>query len=169
MADRNFLSGINFKFAIDRLPNMEYYAQQANIPALSLGVVSNMPSPFGQNPLHGDILEFSPLNVTVRIDEDMDMYLEIYNWMTSIANPNRSMGRTDTSQYETLNNKSGIYSDASLIILNNAQNPGVEVKFYDIFPTSISDVQFNTTDSDVAAITTDISFAFRHFDLKKVT
>jgi len=170
MADRNFLSGINFRFAIDRLPNMEYYAQQANLPGISINTVETVQSPFGQNPLHGDKIEFSPLSVTVRIDEDMDMYLEIYDWMRSLADPNRSMGeiQSSTSKYDVLRRARGIYSDASLIILNNTMNPGIEVKFYDMFPTNIGDLQFNTTDSDVAAVTTDITFQYRFFDIKKV-
>jgi hypothetical protein len=163
MSDKNFLSPINFKFAIDRLPNMEYYSQQVNLPSVSMGIVTNVPSPFGQNPLHGDKLEFGAMNVTIRVDEDMDVYLEIYNWMRSIADPEGFDG------YEALRDGPGIYSDASLIILNNSLNPQVEVKFYDMFPVSIGDIQFNTTDNDVASVTVDITFSYRFFDLRKVT
>ena len=123
MPDLNFLSGINFKFAIDRLPNLEYYAQSVNIPSTQLGVTNSFPIPFGQNPIHGDKIEYAPLTVSVRLDEDMDTYLAIYDWIMALAHPEGFKG------YKELQDTKSFYSDASLIVLNNTMNPGFEVKF----------------------------------------
>jgi hypothetical protein len=162
MPDLNFLSGINFKFAIERLPNLEYYAQSVNIPSMQLGITNSFPIPFGQNPLHGDKIEYAPLTVSVRLDEDMDMYLEIYDWIRAMAHPEGYKG------YKELLENKAVYSDASLIVLNNTMNPGFEVKFYDVFPVYIGDILLSTIEEDVGAITTDITFQYRFFDLVKV-
>lgn len=162
MPDLNFLSGINFKFAIDRLPNLEYYAQSVNIPSTQLGVTNSFPIPFGQNPIHGDKIEYAPLTVSVRLDEDMDMYLEIYDWIMALAHPEGFKG------YKELQDTKSVYSDASLIVLNNTMNPGFEVKFYDVFPVYIGDVRLSAIEEDVGPVATDITFQYRFFELMKV-
>lgn len=162
MPDLNFLSGINFKFAIDRLPNLEYYAQSVNIPSTQLGVTNSFPIPFGQNPMHGDKIEYAPLTVSVRLDEDMDMYLEIYDWIMALAHPEGFKG------YKELQDTKSVYSDASLIVLNNTMNPGFEVKFYDVFPVYIGDVRLSAIEEDVGPVATDITFQYRFFELMKV-
>jgi hypothetical protein len=53
-------------------------------------------------------------------------------------------------------------------VLNNTMNPGFEVKFYDVFPVYIGDILLSTIEEDVGAITTDITFQYRFFDLVKV-
>ena len=54
----------------------------------------------------------------------------------------------------------------TLTILNSAMNPNRYIRFKDCFPTSISDVPFDTTLSDVDYIETTATFKFRMFDIE---
>ena len=59
-----------------------------------------------------------------------------------------------------------VFSDATLTVLNSAMNPNRYIRFKDCFPTSISDVPFDTTLSDVDYVETTATFKFRMFDIE---
>ena len=149
MSEVNFLSPINFVFKLDLIPNTEYNVQQASIPGMSLGVAQT-PSPFVNLYFPGNI-EYNPLDITFKVGENMSDYLEIFNWMTSIGHPD------SLSQYQN------IKSDATLLILDSAKNPNISIRFTDCFPISISNLEMDTTLSDVQYITARATFKFQRF------
>jgi len=162
MSEQNFLSPINFRFVINRLPNVAFYIQQASIPGISM-IPTESPSPFAQIYRHGDRLLFNEFSIIIRVDEDMESYREIYDWMTGVASPEGFDG------YETISQGTeGIYSDATLTILNSSQNPNIEVTYRDMFPIQLGDVSFNTTATDLEFATCDITFRYARFDIKKL-
>ena len=62
-----------FKFSITKLPLVEYFTTQANIPGISLGE-SIFPTPFKQVPVMGDDLTFDKLEITFFVDEKLKNY-----------------------------------------------------------------------------------------------
>ena len=60
------------------------------------------------------------------------------------------------------------YSDATLIVLSALNNPILRVRFINAFPLSLSDIQFDTTQSAENIITGTASFAFEYFDIEPV-
>jgi hypothetical protein len=149
---QNFLSPIGFRFTIKRLPNVSFYVQGATIPGLSMSP-TQVQTPFKTLSLVGDKLQREPFSVTVRLDEYMESYNEIFDWMVKAT-------KSDSyDQYRQLaNSDDGVYSDASLIILDSRGNPSLEVHFKDVFPISIGSVTFDTTQTDVNYVTSEISF-----------
>lgn len=149
---QNFLSPIGFRFTIKRLPNVSFYVQGATIPGLSMSP-TQVQTPFKTLSFAGDKLQHEPFSVTVRLDEYMESYNEIFDWLVK-ATKNDSY-----DQYRQLaNSDDGVYSDASLIILDSRGNPSLEVHFKDVFPISIGSVTFDTTQTDVNYVTSEISF-----------
>lgn len=149
---QNFLSPIGFRFTIKRLPNVSFYVQGATIPGLSMSP-TQVQTPFKTLSFAGDKLQHEPFSVTVRLDEYMESYNEIFDWMVK-ATKNDSY-----DQYRQLaNSDDGVYSDASLIILDSRGNPSLEVHFKDVFPISIGSVTFDTTQTDINYVTSEISF-----------
>lgn len=153
-ANKNFLSPLGFKFAIKKTPNVNYFVQSVSMPGVSLGS-ANLPTPFVRVPIAGDHLGYGDLQITFKIDENMTNYLEIFNWLKQIGFP-------DTfDQYDPTN----VYSDATLTVLSSAMNPKFEVQFYDMYPTDIGGINFNTISADVDYIETIATFRFRSFDI----
>ena len=58
-----------------------------------------------------------------------------------------------------------IYSDGTLQILSNNLVPAFQVVFSDLFPYSLSTVQFDATDTDVEYFTADVSFKYTVYTL----
>lgn len=147
----NFLSPNGFKFVIKRLPEVEFMVQGVTLPGLSSASIEQ-PSPFKNIVRHGDKLTYDDLVVNIRVDENMESYKEIYDWIVGLTKPETF------TQYSALKTTEGLYSDATLIVLNSKGNPKTEISFKDIFPTSIGSLQFTTTSSSVEYISTDITF-----------
>ena len=78
--NRNFLSPVGFKFALKRSPAAAFFCNQANIPAIDLGV-AEQPSYFKNIPLPSDKLEFGDLQLRFLVDEDLVNNMDIQNWM----------------------------------------------------------------------------------------
>lgn len=172
--NKNYLKPNSFKFMIHRLPNVEYFCQSANIPKLTLGS-ARQPTPFVDIPHVGDKLEFDSLNLTFMIDETMNNYIELYNWMVGIGFPKSH------SQFAALVNnpstkfsgsevmlESNVYSDASLFVLDSNNNPVVEVRFYDLFPSSVEGLDFDLRIPTVDYFTGIATFSYKLYEIKPI-
>ena len=159
---QNFLSPIGFRFTIKRLPNVSFYVQAASVPGMSMNSTV-VPTPFKSLHFAGDKIEHEVFSVTVRLDEYMNSYTEIFNWMVQLAK-NESY-----DQYKNLKSSDdGLYSDASLIILDSRGNAGVEVHLKDIFPISIGSINFDTTQSDVNYVTCEFTFEHNGHEIRPI-
>jgi hypothetical protein len=166
----NLVAPYNFIFKIQRLPHVNYFVQSINIPSVSAGQV-DLPTPFIRIPMAGDHLLYGLLTVTFRIDEDFQNYKEIYDWMKGIAFPDNFQEHAD---YQAAHNNvpsnphAAFYSDGTLTALSNKKNPNIEVTFKNMWPSFLSDVNFNTQETTFNPLEATVSFAFQTFDLRKL-
>ena len=75
-----------FKFSITKLPKVEFFTTAANLPGINLGE-SILPTPFKQVPVMGDDLTFDNLEITFLVDEKLENYREIHQWLVGIGFP----------------------------------------------------------------------------------
>lgn len=158
MSTTNFLSPVEFKFVLTRLPNVEFFVQGINIPGTSSGV-TEFPTPFKTLYEPGDKIAYDDLTVTVICDENLASYREILDWLVALTTPD------SFDQYSTLTPR-GIKSDASIIVLDSNKNANITFKFTDLFPTAISGIQLSTTGTDVTPPTFDITFKYGSYKIE---
>ena len=149
----NPLQPTKFVLTFDRIGEVQYFCQQVNLPSISLGEV-NRATPLLDLYSPGTKLEFSPLVVNFIIDEEMITWKNMYNWFKSIANPEAFDGRQESSKH---------FSDATLTVLNNLNNPVVRIQFANCFPKEISDLQFDTTLSADNIMTATMTFRYDYY------
>lgn len=158
-AQQNSLALLNYKFKLSRTPEVEYRAQSVTIPGLSLGS-ADMPTQFGLRvPFSGNI-SYEDLNLTFLVGEDLDDYLEIYNWMISLGNPDGFGGYPQT-QKDTV-------SDLTVFILNSAMRPVINVRFTDAFPISLSSLDFDSTLTEVQYAQATVSFRYNRYYIEQL-
>jgi len=163
---QNFLSPIGFRFALQRAPNIEYYIQAASIPSLTAGFAT-VYTPFSNLSFSPDKLEYGDFSITFRVDEDMSNYLELHNWLIGITFPDNFTQHNNLVTREQGDN-SGIFSDATLTILNSTKNANVEVQFEDLFPTTISDIQLDVRASDINYSEATATFRYKRFTVSVI-
>jgi len=164
----NFLQSTKFVLTFPRISNTQYFCQEFNLPGVSTSEIT-YPTPFVDLYIPGDKLVYEPLNVTFIVDEEMVSWTEIHDWLRAMTFP------TNFEEYKNLKNLSSVsynspkpqYSDGVLNILSALNNPKLSVKFTDIFPTSLSAIQFNSTDTDTPTMTATATFRYSWYDIKR--
>jgi hypothetical protein len=159
----NYLSPLEFKILIKRLPNVEFFTQRAAIPSISTTAVQQ-PTRFNNVFRTPDSVNFSNLDVSFIVDESMNNYMEIFNWILSTANV-----ESHDRFRQLKSSPEGLFSDISIIILNSKKNPNIEISYTNCFPISLSDIQMNTTDTDVTYPEATVSFQYDTFDIRHLT
>lgn len=149
MLDNNLLSPLGFAFRMKRAPNVEFQVQQVSVPGMNLGAIQS-PTPFVRITDPGNIT-YDDLQITFLVGENLDSYLEIFNWIEQLGRP------------DNLNQYSYEKTDASLMVLNSAKRAVFDIQFTDIFPTSLSGLDFDSTIADVQYISATATFSFDRF------
>jgi hypothetical protein len=144
---QNFFSPVEFRFVSVYTPKVTYLAQRVNIPSVSVGT-AEIGLPFVRNPEPGN-MTYGDLMVEFKLDENLDAYDEILNWMESISHPD-----TLAPQY------SDIKKDLRLIALSSSGNPLREFSFTEAYPATLSDLAFDTTLTDITYLTCTATFKF---------
>lgn len=160
----NLLPPLGFKFIIKKLPNVEFWLQKANLPAFAIPNPIQ-PTPFVAIPHSGEHIEYQPLEVVFKVDEDMSNYIELHNWMRGLGFPQSFSEHKALSDAGKAVQGDGLFSDGSLIILTNLKNPNIDVTFRDCFPVSMGELTFETTADNVVHIDCRATFKYTLFDV----
>ena len=157
--NKSFLSNNKYQFVIDRLPNLVFFLQSITLPSITLGTVVTS-NPMVQLTTPSNLLSFGSLSINYALDEDMQSWFEIYNWMVNLGNPE------STNKIGNLTNIPGninsITSNASLLVKTNSNNANIKFTFFDIFPTDLGEVTFISTEGQ-EFLTSSITFAYTHY------
>ena len=179
----DYSSPTQFRFMIHQLPKVEFFTTAANIPAITLGELV-IPTPYKSIPILGDNLTFDNLSISFIVDEELQNYRTIHDWMIGIGFPKskqqfidfRNSG-SNTPQAGTGGIGSDIgtvgrstadkafYTDATLTILSNKNNPILEVRFADVFPVALSGLDYNQNVTDVEYLTATIDFRYKLYEM----
>ena len=168
--NRNFLSPTGFKFTLTRAPKAAFFCNQANIPDLNLGVAVQ-PSYLKDIDLPGDKIAFGDLTLRFMVDENLENYMELQNWIRGLGYPEsiqqfRDLQKTtviDETHYSQRSEQ--IYSDGTLQILTSSSIPNFQVRFTDLFPYSLGTLVFDATQTDIQYFTADISFKYTIYNI----
>ena len=77
----NFLTDVQFRFDISKLPNVTFFIQQVTIPGITLQTQTvgvPMRQGFGR---HTGVVEFSPMTIMFLVDEYLKNWQEIFDWV----------------------------------------------------------------------------------------
>jgi hypothetical protein len=178
----DYASPTQFRFMLNQLPKVEFFTTATNLPGITLSeAVQN--TPFKDIPMPGNKLDYSDLEVTFICDEYLENYTSLHEWLLAFGFPkNReqfSTFRSTTSNAPTdtrgSNNDIGVtgastamkgmFSDATLTVLSNKNNPIVEVRYADIFPTALSGLDFNQNATDVEYLSATATFKYKLYEI----
>ena len=158
--NRNFLSPVGFKFTLAKEPKVAFFCNSARIPDITLGTAIQ-PSYLKDVDVPGDKIEYGDFQLRFLVDENLVNYMAIHNWLVGLGYPD------STESFKNLTtNENGTrdlleqFSDGSLHILNSNYRDVAIVKFKDLFPVSLSSLNFEASDTDVNYFTADVIFKY---------
>jgi hypothetical protein len=154
----NLLQPTKFLLTFERIRTTQYFCQSVNLPGVSLGEV-NRATPFLDMYSPGTKLTYSPLDVEFLVDEELQSWKNIYDWFLSIADPDGFEKRDGSKELQTLKH----FSDATLTILSGLNNPVLRIQYTNVYPLSINDIIFDTTQSADNIITARATFRYQSY------
>jgi len=162
--NRNFLSPIGFKFTLSKNKKVSFFSNSARIPDINLGV-ANQPSYLKDLDVPGDKLVYGDFTLRFLVDENMENYMVIHNWLTGLGYPETTQQFKDLVTTDYGKDLKEQYSDGSLHILNSNYRPVSIVKFKDLFPTYLTSLDFEATDADVNYFTAEVTFKYTVYNI----
>ena len=174
--NKSILNKNNFKLIIQKTPTVEYYAQTVTIPGLSFSETIQATGIGVDAYFPGDKISFDTLNVSFLVDEDLENYQEMYNWMTQIV------PISDSKDYQTLTgstmntlgvssqdeNSQNLVSMITLVTNTNKNIPNRFFRFYDAFPISLGSLEMQSG-SETAPVTCEVSFRYNFYEIKSTS
>jgi len=157
----NYLATNFFQLEITNFPTVTYFCQSVNLPSLTASVVEVPVVGMGL-PVKSPVGRYSYENMSVSflVDENMENWLEVYNWMTEMRAFDTDCAEKD---YEDL------FSDATLKIMDGSYTPIKTVTVQDMFPVGISGVQFSSVVVDTEPVIATATFAFTKYEIENAT
>ena len=163
--NRNFLSGVGFKFNLAKHPKVDFFSNSAKIPQLTLGLATQ-PTYLKDIDVPGEKLTYGDFTLRFLVDENMENYMTVYNWLVGLGFPE------STKQFKDLTTDSAdqrdpkeAYCDGTLRILNSNLREIAQVKFQDLFPVSLTSLDFDSSNTDIEYFTAEATFRYTIYDL----
>lgn len=161
----NPLQPTKFQLAFTRLPKVTYFCQTVGLPGLSMGEALQ-PTPILDTYRAGGKIMYDTLNLTFLVDEQLEAWLEIHDWIRGLA-PAKTQ-REYVHMLAENKDYGGRYSDASLDILNAQNIPYLRFTFKECFPTILGSIQLDSTNENQDTLIADASFRFTYYDVQKI-
>jgi hypothetical protein len=144
-----------------RIPNVDFFVKSFTVPGLSINVNEN-PTSIVPTRHPGTILNFeSTMSIMFILDEDLNTYFEIYEWMTSIA-PSHDRKK------EIKDPENDFYSDMTIVVNSNQGTPIVKFHYMDCFPIGLSGLDFTASTASPSELTGDATFAYTRFRIERL-
>jgi len=171
--NRNFLAPTGFKLVLNRSPKVAFFSNAANIPGITLGEAIQ-PTYLKDIPTPGDKIVFDDFTVRFLVDEDLKNYMELQKWIRGLGYPESLQEIYDLQNEERdITTKSShmmdIYSDGTLTVLGSSQNAIFKILFRDLWPYSLTTLQFDATDTDVNYFTAEVSFKYTIYNITDIS
>lgn len=159
---KNMTHKTNFRLVIPDMGAMDFEAslQSVTIPGLEIEPTQINVNQQTMGNLPGSAVRFDPLNVRILLDEELSAYTDIYKWMISIVD---YAGNKSTAQ-----DPGTVPKNISIHVLDNSKSSIILTwKFYGAWPSSIGGIDFEYTDDSNTAMTTDVVFMYKSFEIEK--
>jgi len=167
----DYASPVQFRFKCDKLPKVEFFCQTANIPGIGLGV-ADIETPLKNIPLPGDKVTYQDLSISFLVDENLENYKELHDWIIGLGAPQK---HSQFSDFRALSTdrfsgskplpEGGMYADATLTVLNSKNIAVTEIRFQNIFPTSLGSLSYDVQASDVDYLSTSVDFSYMYYEI----
>ena len=179
----DYASPTQFRFGINQLPKVEFFTVGANVPSIVMGDAI-FPTPFKDIPIMGDKITYDNLSISFIVDEYLENYISLHEWMTAIGFPkNRTQFKDfrantsnvaqatqgtslDIGDVQPSTSANALFSDGYLMILSNKNNPIVEITFHNMYPVVLGPLEYNQGAADVEYITVSADFAYQIYEIK---
>ena len=175
----DYLSPTQFRFGIHQLPKVQFFTTSVNIPGINMGEAL-FPTPFKDIPIMGDKLTYENLEISFIVDEFLENYQSLHEWLTAIGFPKNRQQFSDfksntsntpgskvnpsTDRIGAPSPANALFSDVYLMVLSNKNNPIIQIDFHNAYPVALGPIQFTNDATDVSNIIATATFSYQIYE-----
>lgn len=165
ISNRNFLSPAGFKFTLAKEPKAAFFCNAIRIPEINLPTAIQ-PSYLKDIDVPGEKLTYGDLTIKFLIDENLENYMSIHNWLTGLGFPETALDYKELiTNEDNLRDPKEAFSDGTLTILNSNYRSVAMVKFKDLFPVSLTSMEFDASITDIQYFTAEATFKYTVYNI----
>ena len=180
----NYSQTNQFKVHLSLFPKTEWFVVRANIPSVTLGTAVQ-PTRLIDMPIIGDKLTYDHFYFTFIVDEKLQNYMELHDWLVNIGFPlshtqfqsqtrtdgvTRPVGKTFDTKVAGFGKESDrdLYSDITMFILSSKNNPIAVIKFFESFPINLTNIEYSQQLTDTTYAECTATFAYTLFTITPI-
>jgi hypothetical protein len=115
-------------------------------------------------------MTFSDFTLKFLVDEDLKNYMEIQNWIRGLGFPESLQQiydwQSNNQNFELpIKSDINIYSDGTLLINTSNENLNYQVIFSRMFPYRLSELNFDSTNTDEEYFTAEVTFKYMMYNI----
>jgi len=165
ISNRNFLSPIGFKFTLAKNNKVSFFSNSCRIPDISLGTAVQA-TYLKDIDVPGDKLQYGDFSLRFLVDENMENYMAIHNWLRGLGYPEVVTEHENLiTDDEGRRDRNLEFSDGSLHILNSNYRDIAIVQFLGLFPVYLTSLDFDASEGDINYFTAEVSFKYTLFNI----
>ena len=168
-----------FRFQCVKIPKVEFNTIQCNVPGITLTELVQ-PTRLQEIRIPGNDLTFEDLTIQFIVDEDLETYTQIHDWMAALSQMDsddkyralitEGQDRMPLSQQQTSTDAGrpgistpdgAIFADAKLTVLTSRFISKIEINFQDIYPKSLSALDYNQNLTDTEYLIATCTFGYK--------
>ena len=177
-----------FRLFMPIFPTTNWFVTRCNIPGVTMGQGVQATSLIDM-PIVGDKLTYDDFYCTFIVDEQLKNYTEIHDWLVNIGfpsahaefnakarpdqfkRPQRSMKNPEHQLTPSVfaDTDRDLYCNIDLFILSSKNNPVVKIQMMEAFPTSLTNIEYSSQESETSYAECTATFAYSYFTLESVT
>ena len=143
----NYLTAVQFKFELAGYPELNFFVQGVNLPGLSTQAAQ---MPFPRQPgiqKNLGVIEFEILSLQFLVDEYLNNYTAIWDWMMA---------------------KDASNTSAVLTLLSSYMNPFLEIHFNSIYPIGLSELLFDSSSVEPEYKVANLQMTYTHYSFERL-
>lgn len=149
----NLLQPTKYSVSFPEISDTIYFCQKVNLPGVQLTELSHV-TPNLDLYVPGTKISYGTFDIEFLVNEDLSSWLYIHDWIRGITT---DMGYRTKPKVQAI-----------LTVYSNQNNPKFRIKYNDIFPLSLGDIEFDTTLSAEDHLYSRASFRFNYFDVERI-
>tara|TARA_B100001996_G_scaffold193386_1_gene148073 strand:+ start:1143 stop:1688 length:546 start_codon:yes stop_codon:yes gene_type:complete len=165
ITNKNFLSPIGFIFLLEKAKKVSFLCQKAEIPSVSVGNIDIPTRGMARIPIEGNVV-YGDLSLEFVVDEDLQNYMEIHNWIRALGTPQDFKERKEWVDKFSRQESDARFSDATLQVLNNNNLVNFDVVFKQLFPIELTSLPFDVTQTDNEYFTATAMFKYMLYEVR---
>lgn len=159
-AIKNYLHKTSWRMDIPdggKTRSFQLTAQETMLPTMTLETATVALNPMLQGTIPGSAVTFEPVSVRVLLDEYMESYTELYQWMMSAVDY-KGNGCSEKKNMPPL---------MMIHVIDNSKREIVcTFKFIEPFPVSMGTIDFSYSEDGNMAMATEVQIAYKWMEIE---